>query len=286
MPNRWMDERERHWRDRQAAGREGRRTAPPRGGEGRSFASPGDDWVSSRWEEAGSDDRYANEPAYRPDPYGSDAARQAERQRARREEMYRWRRPDGGYETDRGRPQADPRDRPHWAMPEHSYFGFGYDVRGAQYGLNEEYSSEHHTPNVREGNGEHGRSWWDRTRDEVSAWFGDHDAERRRRWDAQTNHRGRGPKGYRRSDERINEDVHDRLTDDPWLDASGIEVTVAAGEVTLSGGVPDRHAKHRAEHVVEVVAGVSHVQNNLRIEDAYRGAAASSANASDPGKAG
>ena len=35
---------------------------------------------------------------------------------------------------------------------------------------------------------------------------------------------GRGPRGYRRSDDRIGEDVCDRLTDDPALDASGIEV--------------------------------------------------------------
>ena len=33
-------------------------------------------------------------------------------------------------------------------------------------------------------------------------------------------HRGRGPKGYRRSDERIREDVCERLTEDPFIDAS------------------------------------------------------------------
>ena len=39
-------------------------------------------------------------------------------------------------------------------------------------------------------------------------------------------HRGRGPKGYTRSDERIREDVNDRLSDDPFVDASEIEVMV------------------------------------------------------------
>ncbi|MDB5424247.1 MAG: hypothetical protein JWQ29_1663, partial [Phenylobacterium sp.] len=76
--------------------------------------------------------------------------------------------------------------------------------------------------------------------------------------------RGLGPKGYKRSDERISEDVHERLTDDAWLDASFILVTVAAGEVTLSGSVDGREAKHRAERIVEEVPGVAHVQNNLR----------------------
>jgi hypothetical protein len=78
-------------------------------------------------------------------------------------------------------------------------------------------------------------------------------------------HRGRGPRGYRRSDERINDEVHDRLTDDPWLDASNIEVQVKDGEVTLNGAVDNREGKHRAERLVEDISGVGHVQNNLRV---------------------
>lgn len=80
-------------------------------------------------------------------------------------------------------------------------------------------------------------------------------------------HRGRGPRGYVRSDERIGEDVNDRLAEDPYLDASNIEVQVAAGEVTLTGTVDDRTAKRRAEDDAEGVSGVKHVQNNLRIGD-------------------
>lgn len=79
-------------------------------------------------------------------------------------------------------------------------------------------------------------------------------------------HRGRGPKGYQRSDARISDEVHDRLTDDPWLDASNIEVTVKDGEVALGGHVDNREAKHRAERIIENVAGVRHVQNNLRVD--------------------
>jgi hypothetical protein len=77
-------------------------------------------------------------------------------------------------------------------------------------------------------------------------------------------HRGRGPKGYRRSDARIQEDVCDRLTEDPGLDASGIEVTVAEGEVTLSGTVDGRAARHRAEDLAAAVSGVRQVLNHLR----------------------
>jgi len=79
-------------------------------------------------------------------------------------------------------------------------------------------------------------------------------------------HRGRGPKNYVRSDERIREDVSDRLSDDSWLDASDIEVTVANCEVTLAGLVRTRDDKRRAEDIVERVSGVRHVQNNLRVQ--------------------
>jgi|SRR5688572_13179169 osmotically-inducible protein OsmY len=76
---------------------------------------------------------------------------------------------------------------------------------------------------------------------------------------------GRGPKGYQRSDERIREDVCDRLADDPHLDASDIEITVRNGEVTLAGFVRDRHDKRHAEDVAEHVSGVREVNNSLRV---------------------
>jgi hypothetical protein len=77
---------------------------------------------------------------------------------------------------------------------------------------------------------------------------------------------GKGPKGYTRSDERIREDVCDRLSADDELDASDITVTVSAGEVTLEGMVPDRRSKHRAEDLSDSVAGVTDVHNRLRAQ--------------------
>jgi osmotically-inducible protein OsmY len=124
------------------------------------------------------------------------------------------------------------------------------------------------------------RTWFDRARDEVSSWMGDHDALHRREHDAvaRGEHRGRGPKGYRRSDERIREDVSDRLTDDSWLDAAGIEVSVSNADVTLSGTVRSREDKKRAEALAERVSGVDNVQNNLRVD---RGTDAGSAIGTD-----
>lgn len=78
-------------------------------------------------------------------------------------------------------------------------------------------------------------------------------------------HRGRGPKGYRRTDERIHEDVCERLMHDRFIDASEVEVVVKEGEVTLSGTVSSRGLKRRAEDLAELASGVTHVQNNLRV---------------------
>lgn len=84
--------------------------------------------------------------------------------------------------------------------------------------------------------------------------------------------RGRGPRGYQPSDERIAEEVVARRTDDPALDASDIEVTVTGGEVTLGGTVADRRDRRRAEDLIEGVRGVSYVQNNIRLAGAGFGA--------------
>lgn len=109
------------------------------------------------------------------------------------------------------------------------------------------------------------RGWWDRTTDEVSSWFGDDDAERRRRMDKAGQFRGRGPKGYTRSDDRIREDINDRLSDDAFIDAENIEVSVNNGEVTLTGTVDDRSSKRRAEDVAEAISGVKNVENRIRV---------------------
>lgn len=114
--------------------------------------------------------------------------------------------------------------------------------------------------------GGYDRGWWDRTRDEVSSWFGDEDAERRRRID-KGEFKGVGPKGYKRSDERIREDVSDRLSDDDMLNASNIEVVVNNCDVTLTGTVDSRWAKRRAEDLAERISGVDNVSNQLRVEN-------------------
>ncbi len=76
----------------------------------------------------------------------------------------------------------------------------------------------------------------------------------------------RGPKGYKRSDDRIREDVCDILSQVEEVDPTEIEVSVSGGEVTLSGSVPERSMKWQAEQIVDNVHGVSDINNQLRVK--------------------
>jgi osmotically-inducible protein OsmY len=77
---------------------------------------------------------------------------------------------------------------------------------------------------------------------------------------------GKGPKGYTRSDDRIREDVSDRLMAHSEVDASDIEVSVSNGEVRLSGKVSRRLEKRLAEELAEDVLGVKDVANMIRVD--------------------
>lgn len=78
-------------------------------------------------------------------------------------------------------------------------------------------------------------------------------------------HRGKGPRNYKRTDDRIQEDINDRLTDDPFVDASDVDVSVKSCEVILTGTVDSRGAKRRAEDIAESVSGVMHIENRIKV---------------------
>ncbi len=82
------------------------------------------------------------------------------------------------------------------------------------------------------------------------------------------NYAGRGPKNWQRSDERIKEDINERLTEHSQIDATEIEVQVRNGEVTISGTVEDRRTKRMVEDLIEGVSGVKDVHNQLRASQA------------------
>jgi hypothetical protein len=74
----------------------------------------------------------------------------------------------------------------------------------------------------------------------------------------------RGPKGYKRSDERIHDEVCERIARS-GVDADEVEVKVENGEVTLTGTVGMREHKWRLESIADDVWGVEDVHNQLRI---------------------
>ena len=78
-------------------------------------------------------------------------------------------------------------------------------------------------------------------------------------------HRGKGPKSYTRSDQRIFDDICSRMSANQYLDASDIEVTVQNGEVLLVGTVSSRYEKRIAEDLGDTAYGVKNVENRLRI---------------------
>jgi osmotically-inducible protein OsmY len=81
---------------------------------------------------------------------------------------------------------------------------------------------------------------------------------------APISYRGRGPRGYTRSDERLLEMICERLTDDPRIDARDIEVQVKQQVVTLRGTVDDRRTKYAVEELVED-AGARDIENQLKL---------------------
>ena len=78
-------------------------------------------------------------------------------------------------------------------------------------------------------------------------------------------HAGRGPRNYQRTDDRIREDLCERLTEHSHIDASDLDIRVQNGEVTLTGTVSDRWAKRTAEDIADGVSGVKEVHNEIRV---------------------
>lgn len=175
-----------------------------------------------------------------------------------------------GYGTYNNEPYRSRYYDQYYNEPYNRYDYGRYETRNryAEPSYNQDYETRNYEPYSREryGRGQD-RGFFERAGDEIRSWFGDEDAERRRRRDEQEGgqYAGRGPRGYRRSDERIREDVNDRLTDDSYLDASDINVSVNDRLVTLTGTVNTRTDKRRAELVAESVTGVTDVSNQLRV---------------------
>ncbi len=81
--------------------------------------------------------------------------------------------------------------------------------------------------------------------------------------EVEESYRGKGP--AKPTDDQIKTAIEQILTDDPWLDASGIQVSVQNGIAQLRGTVASRQAKRRVEELTDQIGGVRDVQNQLSI---------------------
>lgn len=76
---------------------------------------------------------------------------------------------------------------------------------------------------------------------------------------------GRPPKGYRRSDERVKEDICERIMSRGDIDAGDVMIEVSAGRVTLDGVVIERWMKYAIEDIADQCSGVEDIENRVRV---------------------
>ena len=132
--------------------------------------------------------------------------------------------------------------------------GYGGYSFGGHGGLSQEGRDYSANPGAWRASDTSGRGYAQGSRSELSGVSG------------ATSYRGRGPKNYMRSDERIREDLNERLTDSDEIDASNITVEVSNGVATLKGSVDERWMKHCAEDLAESCSGVRDVNNQIRVQ--------------------
>lgn len=88
--------------------------------------------------------------------------------------------------------------------------------------------------------------------------------------------RGHGAGADQRSDERIHQDICERLAQpferfdasdlvSEHLDASDVTVRVEGGRVILDGTVPERRMKQHIEDLVDACPGVQDIDNRIRV---------------------
>lgn len=79
-------------------------------------------------------------------------------------------------------------------------------------------------------------------------------------------HRGHGPRDWRKSDDRLREEVCEALAADATLDARDLNVGADDTDIVLSGVAPCVEARARAEEIAARVVGVRAVHNFVGIK--------------------
>ncbi len=179
---------------------------------------------------------------------------------------------DRDYDRDRNAYDQDARSRHPWqgASPSYDPYadrGRGMGTRDYGYGQQE---GVHHDARDAEQVHRHGRAMGERG-------YGPEYRGRDGYGGAEQAPVGKGPKNYVRSDERMREEICERLAAQPY-DWSEVEVHVSDGEATLTGTVRTREIKYVGERIAEGVRGIRDVMNQIRIaQDARRAESATQA---------
>ena len=77
--------------------------------------------------------------------------------------------------------------------------------------------------------------------------------------------RPRGPKGYQRSDERLQEAICEALMHADYIDSSDVTVLVQDGVAILEGTVPVRSMRYAIEDIADACPGVKDIDNRIRV---------------------
>jgi len=141
-----------------------------------------------------------------------------------------------------GGPESEPG---RWTGSQH---GMGSDEGRAPFGRESSAFGTERAGGFRRESGDESTSRWGRSRERQRGKFS-----------------GVGPMGYERSDERLHDEICDRLTEDGDIDASEIKVEVKNREVQLSGTVNDRTTKYNVEELVDDISGVKDIDNRIKV---------------------
>ncbi|NSX14286.1 BON domain-containing protein [Cupriavidus taiwanensis] len=241
------------------------------------------------WERAGEwrdpqawerDDEYA-EQQWRQSAERAREPREHYRGRERGRESYEPR----GSSRDEGRERyfSDLRsDRRYWTDPdddeeqEHRYMVQSHSPGYRQYAQRRGWETDEDRDEDRDGDREHGMLYnlGRRIGEVVGDWFGTPDEREQRA----------GPRGYQRSDERIRDQICERLSYARGVDVSDVSVEVNDGVVSLTGTVRDRGQKYYIEDMADGTYGVKDVNNDIRVRrDSERPGQSSSSGAGSAG---
>lgn len=83
--------------------------------------------------------------------------------------------------------------------------------------------------------------------------------------DDRDHERKSGPRGYQRSDDRIRDQICERLSYARGVDVSDVSVDVKEGVVSLTGSVRERGQKYYIEDLADGTYGVKEVNNDIRV---------------------